>query len=233
MILNNGIIYGFPGAAYMGFNVRGLPNEYDDTAQYCKTVNCPNFEASYGKDAYVSPYNGQVTIGEFSYEGTNRKQDTRPECNPSYDSTLLLGASDTPVSKEDGGLKDLIWHTDSEGYSNTYLLQTNCMFKVRVEGKGLVPYVTSTFQNGTNETFTVKEIGIGRIIGGVYVIDGSGSSKQAWLSSSDNNTNKTNICLVREVLPSPVEIKPGDTYTFVIEFKGLLRGTDKVSIPTA
>lgn len=234
MILNNGIINGFPSSSYMGFALSGLPDEYDDYQQYCKVVNCPNFEASYGKDVFVVPYNSTASLNTFYYDGSDRKMDCRPDqSSSSTNSTMILGADDTPVSKEDFGLKDLIWHTVSENYSNQYLLQTNCMYKIRVEGKELVPYVTSTYYNGTNETFTVKEIGIGKIIGAVYIVDGSGSRQQQWLSSSDSTTNKTNICVIREVLASPVEIKPGDTYTFVIEFRGLLRGADSTYIPTA
>lgn len=234
MILNNGIIHGFPNSSYMGFGLRSLPSEYAEYGQYCKAVNCPNLEATYGKDVYLTPYSGSVSMSDFYYDGSDRRMDCRPDSSDNkYGSTLVLGADGTPVSKEDFGLKDFIWHTNSESYSNQYLLQTNCMFKVRVEGKELIPYVTATYYNGTSETFTVKEIGIGKLIGSAYVIDGSGSQKQAWLSSSDSTTNKTNICVVREVLASPVEIKPGDTYTFVIEFKGLLRGCSRTAIPTA
>lgn len=222
MILYNGLIEGFPGSgSSLGFNNSvGSGNN----KQYAKTVGCPNFVAQRG-DVYISPWSNMVFNYSFTEAGADYKHNALPTTSNIVG--FLIGSGSTPVTVNDQGLEDLIWHTTSA--STQYLQQIDGKTKGVIEGSEKKFRVYATFYNGTTETFLVNEIGIGSVIGDCRVLDGTGEN--LYLTQMDANTNKTNICLVREVLPETVTIAPDETYTFVLEFAGFPLGVDDKNPP--
>ena len=222
MILYNGLIYGFPSSdVNLGFsNSVGSSNN----RQYVKPVDCPNFVAERG-DAYVCPFSNLSFSMSFTEAGDTFKNNALPTTSNSI--SFLLGSGSTPVTVNDQGLEDLIWHTTDS--STQYLQQIDGKAKGIIEGSEKKFRVYATFYNGTTETFFVNEIGIGAVIGDCRVLDGTGEN--VYLNRTDANTNKTNICLVREVLPETVTIAPDETYTFVLEFAGFPLGASDTNLP--
>lgn len=222
MILYNGLIYGFPeNRQNLGFsNDVGSSNN----RQYVKPVNCPNFVAQRG-DVYVCPYRNISFNMSFTESGNTFKCDALPTTSNSI--SFLLGSGSTPVTVNDQGLEDLIWHTTDS--STQYLQQIDGKTKGIIEGSEKKFRVYATFYNGTTETFFVNEIGIGAVIGDCNVLDGTGDN--VYLTQMDANTNKTNMCFVREVLPETVIIAPDETYTFVLEFAGFPLGAGEKNPP--
>lgn len=222
MILYNGLISGFPGSDNnLGFNNSiGSSN----TRQYVKPVDCPNFVAERG-DVYVAIYSNLSFNMAFTEAGSTYKHDALPTTSNSMG--FLIGSGSTPVTVNDQGLENLIWHTVNT--STQYLQQIDGKTKGLIEGSNKKLRVYSTFYNGTTETFFVNEIGIGSVVGDCRVLDGTGDN--LYLTSIDSETNKTNVCLVREVLPETVIIAPEETYTFVLEFTGFPLGAGDKSLP--
>ena len=222
MILYNGLIAGFPGSdANLGFN-----NEIgsSNTRQYVKPVDCPNFVAQRG-DVYVAPWNNMTFNNKFTVAGDTYEYNALPASNNAVG--FLIGSGSTPVTVNDQGLEKLIWHTTST--STQYLQLTDGKTKGFIEGSEKKLRIYATFYNGTTETFFVNEIGIGAVIGDCRVLDGSGDN--IYLNQMDSTTNKTNLCLVREVLPETVIIAPEETYTFVLEFTGFPIGASDKNPP--
>lgn len=70
-------------------------------------------------------------------------------------------------------------------------------------GNGGILQITTSAYNNTNESITVKEIGIG-----------------LWgVASASNYSDGENCLLFRKILDSPVTIKPDETYSFSIILK--------------
>ena len=132
---------------------------------------------------------------------------TRTDRNyPNWGSSgmIILGSGDTPPTKDDYKLDSWIPTTDLRIENYNIRLPISDKNETTMPPDCIGTFL-STFRNVTLENITVKEIGL--------LIPYAGY----WPNNGPMVINK--ILLVRDVLESPVIIKPGELYTFSLTIK--------------
>lgn len=108
-----------------------------------------------------------------------------------YGLFIALGSGDTAPSESDYKLDSAITNLTTIGGSVSYKNNANTYI-----------ICTQTFSNETTEPITVKELGLYAHLGKSYAV-----------------TYWSRYLFVREVLPTPVTINPGEIYTFTMTLK--------------
>ena len=148
-----------------------------------------------------------VACNSYFNSGGRTSTLTRTDRNyPNWGTTgmIILGSGDTPPTKDDYKLDSWIPTTDLRIESYNIRLPISDKNETTMPPDCIGTFL-STFRNVTLENITVKEIGL--------LIPYAGY----WPSGAPMIINK--ILLVRDVLESPVIIKPGELYTFSLTIK--------------
>lgn len=123
--------------------------------------------------------------------------------NKGISGMIVLGSGDTPPTKEDYKLDSWIPTTDLRMETASISLPISTLDENTTPPDRIGTFLT-TFRNVSLTNITVKEVGL--------VIPYS--------SIKDNDTVfASKVLLVRDVLESPVIIKPGEVYTFSLTIK--------------
>lgn len=186
------------------YNVKNVSGEYVEEIVF----------ASSGTTAQVSAITGLMVTRNnsvlLSYHETT---------NPSNDPNTALYGS-TTNTWTGGGFKVCVGSGTTPPTIDDYTLESPLLDKVtlRSTNRGSFEYdeTTGNFVNlvtitgVANEELIIAEVGI---IKSLYVVY-SGGSNNAGANSAENYTN---ILAVREVLPTPLELKAGDAFTITIK----------------
>jgi hypothetical protein len=114
---------------------------------------------------------------------------------------IILGSGDTPPTPDDYKLDSWIPTTELSVQSFDCFCFTKTEQLEQLNER--IGAFQTTFKNMTNENKTVKEVGLMR--------DAFDNKK-----SESFRTERTKVLFIRNVLDSPVIVKPGELYTFTL-----------------
>ena len=143
-----------------------------------------------------------ITSKNFYNYGTRTSTVSKEE-NSGVAGMIILGSGDTPPTKEDYKLDSWIPTADLRMETASISLPISDLNENTTPPDRIGTFLT-TFRNVTLANITVKEVGL--VVQYSWI-----QNSTTWMSSK--------ILLVRDVLESPVIIKPGELYTFSLTIK--------------
>jgi hypothetical protein len=143
-----------------------------------------------------------IASKNFYNYGTRTSTASRDE-NIGTSGMIILGSGDTPPTKEDYKLDSWIPTADLRMETASISLPISNLDENTTPPDRIGTFLT-TFRNVTLANITVKEVGL--VVQHSWLQNGA-----TWMSSK--------TLLVRDVLESPVVIKPGELYTFSLTIK--------------
>lgn len=175
-----------------------------DTYVIGKIIDCPNGtnETPDKNNLYASPWSWNFNIS-CTPEGENFNSNvTGAENN---NTAILVGSGNEPEDFYNVGMSDIIYTVTSSSLDT--LQSLSMVAKFVTDGEYEFFDYTITLYNGTPNDYTIKEIGLGGILGDSRRFpDG-----ETYFNYTDPSTNKSNFVIAREVLSSPVTIHPQET----------------------